>query len=478
MQYPSFALWTLMIAGKRTLALLHVRIRQQDQVLKIFSEISDLMRRQEAFWTEDSPASEQADTHDVREHGASKKDGSLFADMMGTEWFSDWMDTGYVGLGREVRDFPVALRPGLPRGVDPFMSTLLDWLHRAVTKRELSAAEQRCILGMAQDEETTKEAGLAGTFQRMEPDTLKVRLYGQSNNPTALTRWEAVYAIFEDWLLRRVNDIETKRHILLGALQVEMLDSLVSTTRYTDIVKSAKKMLDLVPRLNEEAIRHFEGRTVNWRNIACLARKTRLAEEDPETLWNEQSPGFCEVLDMYKVSLKECRERGHVMNEAATLFFMAQHYHQGAMLLRPAAFTAFSEYMDAANTVFDKSRESWKVLKGWAKVEKLLSAVQEQLRLTIAPLLTSVICQLPNEEVRAQTLWATIQLAKSNGLGWLMQTNDVAESKPAEDSNRVDVDYEELPTLTPEDLSSISTDAGGNVCYVDWYSTSHAKVDS
>ncbi|KAL8777868.1 MAG: hypothetical protein Q9194_002315 [Teloschistes cf. exilis] len=471
-QYPNFALWTLMIAGKRTLALLHVRIGQQDQVLKIFSEISDLMRRQEAFWTENSPAPEQDDAHDVRMHGPSKKDGSLFADMMGTEWFSDWVDTGYVGLGREVRDFPVALRPGLPKGVNPFMSTLLDWLQRAVTKRELSAAEQRCILDIAQEDDITQEADLAATFQRMEPDTLKVRLYGHSDNPTALTRWEAVYAIFEDWLFHRVNDIETKRHILLGALQTEMLDSLVSTTRYTDIVESAKKILDLVPRLNEEAIRHFEGRKVNWRNVACLARKTQLAEEDSETLWNEQSPGFCEVLDMYKVSLKECRERGHLMNEAATLFFMAQHYHQGAMLLRPAAFTAFSEYLDAANTVFDKSRESWKVLEGWAKVEKLLSAVQEQLRLTIAPLLTSVLCQLPNEEVRAQTLWATIQLAKSNGLGWLMQTNDVAESKHAEDSNRVDVDYEELPTLTPEELSSISTDAGGNVCYVDWYNGS------
>ncbi|KAL8663598.1 MAG: hypothetical protein Q9202_003786 [Teloschistes flavicans] len=468
-QYPKFALWTLMIAGKRTVALLHVRIGQQDEVIKIFSEISDLIRQQEAFWTENSSDIEDADVQDLRGHGANEKDTSLFAGIMRTEWFAEWVDTSYVGLGRDVRDFPVALGPELRRGVDPFMSTLLGWLRRGVIDTELTAAEQRCILDVAEDDESMHKADMVATLQKLDPTTLKLRLYGPSDSPTASTRWEALFEIFEDWLLHRVDDIETKRHVLLGALQAEMLDSLVSTTRQLDILQSAKKMLDLIPRFNEEAQRHFEGRTVNWRNVACLAQKNLLAQQDEESSWNEQSPGFREILDMYKISLKESRNRGHLMNEAATLFFMAQHYHHGAMLLRPAAYAAFLEYLDAANTVFDKSRESWKVLKGWAKVEKLLSAVQEQLRLTIAPLLTSVICQLRDEELRAQALWGTIQIAKSSGLGWLMQTNDAAESKQAEDTSRFDVDFEELPTLTREDLLAISNDAGGNVCYVDWY---------
>ena len=45
----------------------------------------------------------------------------------------------------------------------------------------------------------------------------------------------------------------------------------------------------------------------------------------------------------------------------------------GQLLSRP-----FFHYLDAADTVNNKSRESWKVLTGWAKVEKLLGAVQER----------------------------------------------------------------------------------------------------
>lgn len=177
----------------------------------------------------------------------------------------------------------------------------------------------------------------------MDPDTLEVRLYGPSDKPTVLTRWEAIFEIFEDCLLHRVDDIETMRHILLGALQAKILDSLVLRTRYTDIVQSAKAISDLVPRPNEDANRHFEGRKVDRHNVACLTQKIQLAKDDPATLWNEESSDFCKVLDMYKVSPKECRDRGHLMNEAATLFSTAQHYHHRAMLLRPAAFTAFFE---------------------------------------------------------------------------------------------------------------------------------------
>ena len=163
------------------------------------------------------------------------------------------------------------------------------------------------------------------------------------------------------------------------------------------------------------------------------------------------------------------------MNEAATHLFIAQHYYHGALLLRPAAVTAFFDHLDAADTAYNKSRESWKVLKGWAKVEKLLGAVQEQLRNTIAPLASSVLCQFPSEDDRATGLWTIVQMAKSNGLGWLMRTNASMGSKRAADSSRLDVDFEELPTLTPDELKSISDDAGDNVHYIDWYSTCCCK---
>ncbi|KAL8700752.1 MAG: hypothetical protein Q9201_005280 [Fulgogasparrea decipioides] len=478
-QYPQFALWTLMIVGKRTIAMVHVRIGQQDEVIKIFSEISEIMRQQELFWTEGSTSWQHHDHHDAanlnpaaNQSDAGKENTSLFAMNMRETWFGDWVDTSYISLDRDVRDYPVALGPQLSKGADPYMSTLLQWLQRANTETKLATAELQCILDIAEEEPMARELEVATTLQKLTPDTLKVRLYGMDDNPTTSERWESMFRIFEDWLLHRADYNETKRHILLGALQRQMLDSLISTTRQLDILQAAEKLLDLIPRLNEEAHRHLEGGTVNWRNIACFAKKNIVAQQNPENSWNEESRGFCEVLDMYKISLQESRDRGHLMNEAATLLYMAQHYHHGALLLRPAAYAAFIEYLDAADTVFNKSRESWKVLKGWAKVEKLLSAVQEQQRLMIAPLLTSVICQLPEEDVRARVLWGTIQMAKSNGLGWLMRTNNAVETQRADDPGRLDVDFEELPTLTPEELIPITNDAGGNVCYIDWYNGS------
>ncbi|KAL8859767.1 MAG: hypothetical protein Q9178_003882 [Gyalolechia marmorata] len=469
-QYPDFGLWSLLVAGKRSLYYIYIRLGQQDQVIKIFSEISEIIRRQEAFWNESDSELYAPLDPTAGSSGTSKHDASLFADNMRKEWWSDWVDISYVGSARDLRDFPVALGPQLAKGADPYMSTLLQWLRLAEMQSELTTDELSCIIGTSDSMEVADKVEVDATLQQLTPSTLKLILYGTDSEPTAAARWESIFSVLEDWLLRRAKYDETKRHVLLETLQVERLDSLISTCDASNILQAAEKILGLIPGLCEEARRFLEKRTVNWRNTVCIAKKMILAQQKPENWWNEQSSGFKEILDMYNVSLRESRERGNLTDEAATLFYIAQHYHRGALLLRPAAFDAFTKHLDASETVFSKSRESWKVLKGWAKVEKLLSAVQELLRLMIAPLLASVVYQLPDEDMRARTMWGTIQLAKSNGLAWLMRTNTSARSKRVEDSGRLDVDFEELPTLTSDEFKPISEDAGGNVCYVDWYS--------
>lgn len=154
---------------------------------------------------------------------------------------------------------------------------------------------------------------------------------------------------------------------------------------------------------------------------------------------------------------------------------MAQHYFFAACQLRPVAVTSFFEYLDAADTVYGKSRESWKVLKGWAKVEKLLGAIQEQMRNRIAPFAISMLWRFPNADQRAQGLWTVIQMAKSNGLGWLMRTNHSTKKTRPEDDERLDVDFEELPTLTSDELKPLSEDGGNDVLYVDWYDGSSSS---
>lgn len=441
-----------------------------------FGEMSEMMRQRDSFWTEGPN-----DEYQYSPQGISKLDTiatltnaekvvpAFKAENLREEWFSEWINTGHVGVGTDVKDFSIVIGPQLAQGTDPYMKTLLRWLGTAITNGELTETELECILASSESKRQT-EFDPGTITQQLTPKSLKAHFYGPDPLPTSSERWQSMFRVFKDWLLNRAPYNVTKRQYLLGKLQIGRLDSLVTTHRQADILQEAERTLDLIPTFEEEAQQHFRGAAVHWRNIACLAKKNILAQQDQQTLWNEELPGFCEVLKMYETSLKECRDRGDMTNEAATLLFIAQHYFYGALLRRPAAVTAFFEYLDASDTVYNKSRESWKVLRGWAKVEKLLSAVQEKLRLLIAPTAASVICQFPNEDDRARLLWTVVQMAKSNGLAWLMRTNDSAGNQPMqEDSSRLDMDFVELPTLAPEDLQPISDDVGGGVTYVDWY---------
>ncbi|KAL9053204.1 MAG: hypothetical protein Q9206_004022, partial [Seirophora lacunosa] len=479
-RYPDFNLWTLLIFGKRTTAQVYLRLQQQDQVIKTFSEMSDIMRQRDAFWIENSGDGDQYTPQNVgildpvnNKSHASEEIPAFRAENLREEWFSEWMNTNHIGLGREFKDYAVALGPQLAKANNPYMETLLRWLRESSADDSMKRWELELIFTAPEAEEDPHGEYLDKSLEGATADSLEMFLYGPDAQPTTSTRWESILTMLQDWLLHRVKYNETKRHVLLGKLQTQRLDSIVPTSRDQEILQETERMLDLIPRLCEEAQEQFIGTTMNWRNIACAAKKNLLGQQNPEALWNEELPEFQEILDMYKLSLRESQDSGSLTNQAATLLFIAQHYSWGAMRLRPAAVAAFFEYLDASDTVYNRSRESWKVLKGWAKVEKLLSAVQEEMRLFIAPLAASVMCQFPNETDRAKGLWTIVQMAKSNGLGWLMRTNAASGSNQQPvDTTRLDVDYEELPTLTAEELKPMSDDAGGNVVYVDWYNGS------
>ncbi|KAL8977465.1 MAG: hypothetical protein Q9205_006739, partial [Flavoplaca limonia] len=477
-RHPDFSLWNLLVAGKRTMIQVYFRFEQQDQVIKTFSEISNIMRQRDAFWVENSNDGDQYSPRNVgnldpieNDLFASKEMPAFKAENMREEWFSEWVNTGHISFGREFKDYSVALGPQLAKGNDPYMGTLLRWLRDAAAEGSLSNGELELIFTRPEAEQDSPGNQFITSLAEATPDTLRVCLHGSDAQPATSTRWEKIFAVLQDWLLDRVKYNRTKRHVLLGRLQTQRLESIIPTSRNQEILQEAERMLGLIPTLHKEAQQQFLGSTMNWRNIACLAKKALLGQEKPEALWNEELPEFQEVLAMYKVSLQESQDRGSLAKQAATLLAIAQHHYWGAMRLRPAAVAAFFEHLDASDTVYNRSRESWKVLKGWTKVEKLLSAVQEEMRLLIAPLAASVICQFPREDDRANGLWTIVQMAKSNGLGWLMRTNAATGTRqqPVE-STRLDVDYEELPTLTPEELKPVSEDAGGNIVYVDWYS--------
>ena len=480
-RYPDFQLWTLSVAAKNTLALVYAKFEQQEQVIKTFSEMSYMMRQRDSFWTEGLKADEQYSHQNLGDLDLVDKASDITetrpafkAENMREEWFSEWAKTGHLGFGRDVRDYNVALGPQLTKGANPYMTTLLRWLKNAMTENEISKSDLALLLAPpeSRDQDTPENVDVSSILQRLTPDTLKAHLYGPDSNPTSTVRWGEMFEIFRDWLLYKTRYQETKRQVLLGKLQTEMLETVVGVARHEDILLEAQRMLNPVPTLCEEAQRQFRGTFINWRNLVCGAKKTLYSKQNYETLVNEDTPEFCEILELYKLSLKESRDRGSLHNEATTLLFIAQHYYYAAWNLRPAALTAFFEYLDAADTVYNKIRENWKVLAGWAKVEKLLGAVQEQLRNTIAPLAASVICRFPEGDSRSQYLWTIIQMAKSTGLGWLMRTNHLTTQNHTENTDRLDVGYEDLPMLTVDDLKPITEDASCDVVYVDWYNGS------
>lgn len=87
----------------------------------------------------------------------------------------------------------------------------------------------------------------------------------------------------------------------------------------------------------------------------------------------------------------------------------------------------FYRYLDQSYEAFQKRQEGWKVLSGWDKVDKLLKPMSEKLRLQIVPLAVAVLRQFSEEarEWRDTKIWSEIQMGKSIGLGWLMETNSL-----------------------------------------------------
>ncbi len=135
-------------------------------------------------------------------------------------------------------------------------------------------------------------------------------------------------------------------------------------------------------------------------------------------------------------------------------------------------FEEFFRYLDQSNEAFQKRREGWKVLNGWDKVNKLLMAVPEQSWLEVVPLAVAVLSSVSEgaQDWRDSLIWSAIQMGKSIGLGWLMQTNSLEHQDIAGNNGGLPfTEYKEVPVVKTEDLSLITSDAGGDVAYVDWY---------
>ncbi|KAI4123811.1 MAG: hypothetical protein LQ341_007149, partial [Variospora aurantia] len=251
-RYPDFHLWALLVAGKRTLAQVYLRLEQQDQVIKTFSEISEILRQRDDFWTEDADEGGQyapqnvSNLDPVGQNSTTSEEMPAFkAENLREEWFSEWVNTAQIGFGKEFKDFSVALSPQLARGADPYMTTLLRWLKAAVNDGTITETELECIIMDSKAGLDAQGHDAVEAVQELVPSTLRVHLYGLDSQLVFSARWASIFRLLQDWLLHRAGYNETKRHVLLGQLQTERLDSLIPTPRNSEILQEAERMLDL-----------------------------------------------------------------------------------------------------------------------------------------------------------------------------------------------------------------------------------------
>ena len=526
-KYPAFRLWEQKLVSLRYRLLICKILKDSwENTSKIVVTINDVVADRESFWgdeeTRDTLAQPELDSNTPWILG--KKDPS----SEGRHWLSEWtkdFDVYHADYARSFRVTGGAIRL---KTINEFYITLVRWMKEAFTDNHLNTEDLDIIL--LSEEERQGGISASAVLHESTNESIGVRLVGAPNIVVPSSRWTEILSALSPWLRdsSRCPYNQTKRHFLLARLQMERIYVLTGNSA-TNVLVEAQRMLDLTPTLDEEVENFFSGNVVAWLNLMAQAR-IQIFCTDPKLgpqLNDESSEPFLIVLALYERSLRNAREKGHLVNEALTTLFIAQLYYFPALHRRLEGFEKFFRYAHMADRCFKKRRDGWLALQGWEKVEKLLLAVEEQAWLSIYPKMLIVLSQLPREhsEMRDSMVWDICQEVKSLGLGWLMRADvegggtkrmadhgmvklgqtkalyDQADSVTALPSVKVELSEPEntplvqeglsvtLPgsgpyslwasmqdlyckTLTTKDLDLLSTDAGGSIVYIDWYHAS------
>ena len=471
-KYPDFDLWDLQLMAKRYQQTIYARLDDQHNrnVFKNVNEINDIVRRKEAFWKEAQLTGDTTDPSSLNDTGRQTSGlPALEANKVNAAWFSEWAKELAIGGYGAEHGIEIGAQTVRPTRVT--FQILLRWIREAVAKALLSREDLKTILT---DEEPWNETVDAYEFlDRLTVETFSRQLLGSIDSPKSCDGWSKLFTILSDWLLKSEDHHPMKRQFLLLRLQVQRQNMMISSERSAkDKLIETQRLLELESTVDAE-VRVIGGdNATQWRNIVCILKNVMYAEEGKNVLLNDESPEFQEILELYRISLKDEQQRGNLHTEADIWMLIAEHCYFAAQRLRPGALTLFEEALENANTTYQKIREGWKNLRGWGKVDKVLSAAEEERRLRIYPLAMGVIRQIPDtlQEFRSSELWSTVQGAKSIGLGWLMRTNQANNpGRFSPDSMARYSDFEKLPTITTADVQAITDDVGGDVVYVDWY---------
>ena len=473
-KYSNFQLRGLQIIAKRTKLVIYLRLNDANNIFKTVNEIKEIEHERDAFWSEEDRSLPKAIQRrgDELEQG-TQVDAPYKPGLLQDLWLEEWSNEIPLNYQSDARFQLGTLEV---KNAIATEEVLLRWMRLASKEGDLSKSDLECIL--YHQDQTNGDADAVDLLAQVSAERFSDTLYGSESSPITHRHWEATFTILSHWLLEKAKYNEVKKSYLLLSLQEKRISRMLKEKfSYQDQLKLTQTTLELIPRLAWLMPDLSISNAITWRNRLCFVKQNLYYEEQGHVFWTEDDPQFQEILTLFQLSLQQARGIGRLDLEATISMNIAHLYYSPALCLRQKAFEGFFQSLDDAEIAYQKSREGWKFLRGWDKVEKLLMAAEEEMRLRIAPLAVSVLMKMPGSENPASEfalpIWTMIQIAKSLGLGWLTRTNGLEKSEKSQpETAKLDLEFNETLPITPDDLNIITADAEDNIVYVDWYNGS------
>lgn len=494
LKHPSFhKMWDLEIEQKRAAFYIYKQLKDLENVNKTIDQIYFICRSRDKFWSsvdKHYTLQTQMGQDQISGLGSEERTNEAFRpNGMRDMWHSEWDKELIISSNNE--EYAINEGEFYPKRADSRLKTLLQWLSADSASGDLSKGGlERILIPLCESVSTgsriqtfngifvkrrgaqneDEEAEVDSLLGKLNPTSLEIQLFGTEGSLPSSAHWKDAFAVLRDWLFQGAKYNEAKRHSLLLDLQIQMYEKVTKTGSLSQQAMEVQNILDLLPTLCTEA----QGRWSLWiwRNILCGIKSQALSREENIEARFEDHPKFREIADLYEITLNEVQVHEGLYSHALTSAAMASLYSFAACKLRPGAMEPFFRYCNIAEQSFQKSRESWKLLRGWEKVQNLLNAVQvEGFRHRLAASAVVVLSRFPDSDrvERDQRIWTTVQKEKSWGLGWLMQTNSLQGTEDVPVGKSAISDFEASPVITVDDLQSIGSDTEGGVVYVDWY---------
>ena len=450
-KYPTFNLWSPKINACKTLALIHTKIRNEDRALKTAVRMKEISSDQDMFWQAKGFRTQAEIT---AQDTADQVNENLLPVTFQNRWGQlDWMlhdskslpfcypgtwKTYRIKVGSDEIDPSTDMDELLLKFMrDDFADGVLDrndlkhicsgLIPEASATATSPSLDRPSTLAPTVDASQSLGENLEPTtfLDTLTPKALSTVLYGTADSPTPVEQWEEIFGTLTAWLLSKSSRPENKRHYLLYQVQNrrQKRASYPVSSFKTQAVET-QRLINLIPHLNA-TVREQVSNISGLRILIAISKTAIYLQKTGHPFQDTESPEFKEVLGLYNQSLAENHGNGRFVREVQIHVNIAQLYFHTAKKLNQRALDLFFQALLNALAALEKIRDGWRALQGWERVENLTLALENPHMMSIIPWAVAILTQYPDShaDFRASMIWIMVQVAKSMGLGWLMEIN-------------------------------------------------------